>query len=356
LARPLILRSPEEGVFVSSVFGHTLSITGFVFVMMLLIEYVNVFSRGLWRDDLARNRWGQYLVAALLGVTPGCLGAFMVVGMYSHRLLSLGALVTAMIATSGDEAFVMFALMPRQAVLLSLGLLVLGILAGAITDVFARDRTGGCIGLQVHDQEQCHCFDHGRILHQLKDMSLIRGILVAILAALIVAVGTGLIGPSEWNWIRLTVMTLTIISLLIVGTVPEHASDFRLDLRDSPAHAHPDGVPATGGVDPRKSLGRPGDRMSGRSDTRIGTPSGFPDTLCPGFRTVEHSAGQFDRPGRPWHVAPVGALEAGFRPDKTNQFDGRPGCWGVGSLVGILTHSPLRILPRAQPQEEGKTE
>lgn len=212
----------------SSVFGQTLSITGFVFVMMLLIEYINVFSKGLWRDGLARNRWGQYLVAALLGVTPGCLGAFMVVGMYSHRMLSLGALVTAMIATSGDEAFVMLAVMPRTAFLLSLGLLILGILAGALTDVFARDRTGGCIGLQVHDQEQCHCFDHGRILHQLKDMSPMRGVLMATLAALIAAAGTGLIGPAEWNWIRLTIMTLTIISLLIVGTVPEHFLEHHL--------------------------------------------------------------------------------------------------------------------------------
>lgn len=212
----------------SSVFSQTLSITGFVFVMMLLIEYINVFSKGLWRDGLARNRWGQYLVAALLGVTPGCLGAFMVVGMYSHRMLSLGALVTAMIATSGDEAFVMLAVMPRTAFLLSLGLLILGILAGALTDVFARDRTGGCIGLQVHDQEQCHCFDHGRILHQLKDMSPMRGVLMATLAALIAAAGTGLIGPAEWNWIRLTIMTLTIISLLIVGTVPEHFLEHHL--------------------------------------------------------------------------------------------------------------------------------
>jgi len=207
---------------VSNILGQSLSITGFVFVMMLIIEYVNVFTRGLWQDGLARNRWGQYLVAALLGVTPGCLGAFMVVGMYSHRMLSLGAVVTAMIATSGDEAFVMLAVIPRQAVLLSLALLILGILAGVLTDIFARHRTDGCIGLQVHDQEQCHCFNHGRILHQLKEMSPMRGVLVAVLVALIVAVGRGLIGPAEWNWIRLTIMTLTVISLLIVGTVPEH--------------------------------------------------------------------------------------------------------------------------------------
>jgi len=228
LARPLILRPPEEGVFVSSVFGHTLSITGFVFVMMLVIEYVNVFSKGLWRDGLAGSRWRQYLVAALLGVTPGCLGAFMVVGMYSHRMLSLGAVVTAMIATSGDEAFVMLAMMPRQAVLLSFALLILGILAGALTDVFARDRTDGCTGLQVHDHEQCQCFNHGQILHQLKEMSPVRGVLMTVLVVLIVAVGSGQIGPAEWNWIRLTILTLAVVSLLIVGTVPEHFLEHHL--------------------------------------------------------------------------------------------------------------------------------
>lgn len=212
----------------SSVFGHTLSITGFVFVMMLVIEYVNVFTRGLWRDDLARSRWRQYLVAALLGAIPGCLGAFMVVGMYSHRMLSLGAVVTAMIATSGDEAFVMLAVIPRQAVLLSLGLLILGVLAGVLTDVFARNRTDGCIGLQVHDHEQCHCFNHGRIRHQLKEMSPVRGVLVTVLAALIIAVGSGYVGPAEWNWIRLTILTLTVISLLIVATVPDHFLEHHL--------------------------------------------------------------------------------------------------------------------------------
>ncbi|MCK9997118.1 MAG: arsenic efflux protein [Candidatus Krumholzibacteria bacterium] len=196
--------------------------------MMLVIEYVNVFSRGLWRDSLARNRWGQYLVAALLGVTPGCLGAFMVVGMYSHRMLSLGAVVTAMIATSGDEAFVMLAVIPRQAILLSLALLILGILAGALTDVFARDRTNGCTGLQVHDPEQCQCFDHGRILYQLKEMSPIRGVLMAVLVALVAAVGSGYVGPAEWNWIRWTILILTIVSLLIVGTVPEHFLEHHL--------------------------------------------------------------------------------------------------------------------------------
>lgn len=204
------------------VFGHALSITGFVFVMMLVIEYVNVMTSGVWQRKLVQNQWGQYGVAALLGATPGCLGAFMVVGMYSHRMLTLGAVVTAMIATSGDEAFVMLAVIPRQAVVLSLALLAVGILAGALTDVFARKRYEGCVELQVHDDQQCRCFSHGQILHQLREMSAVRGVLVTGLAIFIIAVASGLVGPGKWNWIRMTILSLSAFSLLIVGTAPEH--------------------------------------------------------------------------------------------------------------------------------------
>ncbi len=204
------------------VFAHTLSITGFVFVMMLVIEYVNVLTSGLWQKGLAGNRWGQYAVAALLGAIPGCLGAFMVVGMYSHRMLTLGAVVTAMVATSGDEAFVMLAMIPRQAVLLSLVLAVVGILAGALTDALAGRRYEGCPGLQVHDDLQCRCFGHGQILHQLREMSPVRGVLVTGLAVFVAAVATGLVGPAAWNWIRVTILGLSVVSLLIVSTAPEH--------------------------------------------------------------------------------------------------------------------------------------
>lgn len=61
--------------------------------MMLIIEYVNVLTRGPRQNKLAITRRMQYLVAVLLGATPGCLGAFSVVAMYSHGVLSLGATV-----------------------------------------------------------------------------------------------------------------------------------------------------------------------------------------------------------------------------------------------------------------------
>jgi hypothetical protein len=50
---------------------NALTITAFVTVMMLVIEYANVLTQGAWQKHLIRNRWGQYVLAAFLGATNG---------------------------------------------------------------------------------------------------------------------------------------------------------------------------------------------------------------------------------------------------------------------------------------------
>jgi len=72
-----------KGVFL--ILKDAIIITGLVFVMMMVIEYINVASRGIWQNRLSGNRWKQYIVAGLLGAIPGCLGAFTVVALFSYR-------------------------------------------------------------------------------------------------------------------------------------------------------------------------------------------------------------------------------------------------------------------------------
>ena len=204
---------------------HALMITGFVFAMMLMIEYLNVLTSGAWRDRLSRRRWSQYLLAAVLGATPGCLGAFAVVAMYSHGVLTLGAVVAAMVATSGDESFVMLALIPKGALVLAGVLFVGGIAAGVLTDLVAgRLATGGlfCEGFEVHAEERCECFPRRLIIRQWKECSAARGILAAGLLAFIVALAAGQVGPPVWNWIRATLVLASAAALFIVSTVPDH--------------------------------------------------------------------------------------------------------------------------------------
>lgn len=206
--------------------SHALMITGFVFVMMLVIEYLNVLSQGLWKRGLCGSRWKQYLLAAFLGATPGCMGAFAVVALYSHRTVSLGALVTAMIATSGDESFVMLTMIPGTAGVVFLLLLLVGLAAGALTDVLFRgqaiQQAGDGHGFDLHQEGTCDCFPRGQIAEQWRNCTLARGGLAVALALFIFGLLTGQLGPPAWNWIRTTLLLTSAAGLFIVATVPNH--------------------------------------------------------------------------------------------------------------------------------------
>ncbi|MCK5849633.1 MAG: arsenic efflux protein [Kiritimatiellae bacterium] len=213
-----------------AVVGHAVMITGFVFVMMLVVEYLNVLSRGRLNFKLARGKWTQYLLAAVLGAVPGCLGAFAVVGMYSHRVMSLGAVVTAMIATTGDEAFLMLAKIPLEAMLITIGLAVLGIAAGVVTDFLIREQVASVVphdhGFKIHD-EHLNCYASGRILEQWRKCSPARGILGV---GLVLFIGNAVFGGFEAYelWVRVTLIVVSTMALFIVVTVPDHFLDEHL--------------------------------------------------------------------------------------------------------------------------------
>ncbi|MBQ0007007.1 MAG: arsenic efflux protein [Alistipes sp.] len=118
---------------------NAIMITGLVIVMMMIIELVNVRSTGRWFSSLGHSRFGQTLCGAFLGVIPGCMGGFAAVSLYSHGIISFGALVACMVCSSGDESFVMMAMFPGKALLLFGILFVLSIPFGILTD-FIKDR------------------------------------------------------------------------------------------------------------------------------------------------------------------------------------------------------------------------
>lgn len=207
-------------------FKQALMITGFVFVMMLVIEYLNVLSRGVWQEGLRGRQWRQYLLAALLGATPGCLGAFAVVSLYLHRMVTPGAVVAAMIATSGDESFVMLAMAPRTALLLFPILFTAGIVGGFLTDrlpqrLIGRWHERQC-DFELHAEESCECLPKGNLLTQLQHCSVARGVLLITTGLFILGLVAGQFGPTEWDWIRWTLLLTSMIALGIIATVPDH--------------------------------------------------------------------------------------------------------------------------------------
>jgi len=209
-----------------AILKHAFVITSFVLIMMLLIEYLNVQTRGSWQIALGKSRLGQYLLGASLGVVPGCLGAFTAVSLYSHRTISFGALVAAMIATSGDEAFVMFSMFPLQALWISLALFFIALAAGWVTDALfinqARFLQREDHDLELHEEVICHCFSPSGILIQLKQITFPRTILIALFGSFLLLLATGLLGPGVWDWKRITFVLGAGFALFVVLTVPDH--------------------------------------------------------------------------------------------------------------------------------------
>ncbi|MFH2001116.1 MAG: putative manganese transporter [Planctomycetota bacterium] len=205
---------------------EALLITGFVVMMMLVIEYINVLTRGSWQNSLADSRVMQYVVAVVLGATPGCFGAFAVVAMYSHRVVTFGALVAAMIATSGDEAFVMFTLFPEKALLLTVILMIIAFASGWLTDLIFTKRIDASLGqycqLEIHDPEYCDGIPDDGFVKQWLQLSLVRALSCAALLVFVLSVMAGILGPVIWGWERIALLILGVLGFFVAAYAPDH--------------------------------------------------------------------------------------------------------------------------------------
>ena len=149
---------------------NSVLITGLVVVMMMMIESLNIESKGMLFKGLRRTKIGQVVIGALLGSIPGCMGGFATVSLYTHRMFSFGALVAMMIASSGDESFVMLAMIPDQALILFAVLFVIAVIVGIVTDkVYEKMHAKRC---DKHDHAECgadtDCHD-GYVVHTVSE-------------------------------------------------------------------------------------------------------------------------------------------------------------------------------------------
>jgi len=122
-----------------NVIKESLKVTLFVLLMMIAVDFINVKTKGKLESILQTGKkWKQYFIASLLGAAPGCLGSFAGVSLYIHGMISFGALTGLMLATAGDEQFIMLAMFPQTALIMFGILFLLGILAGYSTDYFVK--------------------------------------------------------------------------------------------------------------------------------------------------------------------------------------------------------------------------
>jgi len=210
---------------VINIFQTACIISAFVFAMMLLVEYFNAVTGTLWQRVLLGSRWKQYIVAALLGASPGCLGTFVVFTMYSHGMVSMGAMIAAAIATFGDEEFVLLALAPKTAMVMGFGLCVIGILCGLIVDVFYKKQIEPVVctrGIDINPDQQCSRFSFHQFVQQWRNCSMARFLLTSILIVILICLFCGILGGDMPGWLRYTLIITIAASLVITAITNDH--------------------------------------------------------------------------------------------------------------------------------------
>ncbi len=223
------------------VLRNSVLITGLVIIMMLLLEFVNLNSHGKWFNRLRQQPFGQIVLGAGLGLIPGCMGGFAAVSMFSHKLLTFGALVAMMIASSGDEAFVMLAMIPKQTLLLMGILFVIAVAVGWLVDKFSKPNVKaqheGCEdGYQIHEEDhhdETHKPEKTSFRHMrhasAERIALLLGVILFIVA---LAFGMFEHGHEEVThtqlnifdeyWMNLIFALLSLFVVWFIATAPEH--------------------------------------------------------------------------------------------------------------------------------------
>lgn len=222
-----------------SILKNTLSITFFVLAMMLFIEFVNVKTSGSFCQKIQKKGWQQLLIGAFFGVLPGCLGTYTVVTLYSHNLVSLGTLFATFVATMGDEAFFIFSLDLKTALLITGILVGIALLGGFIIDLFTKSKTKELTieHFEIHDhdhhiesEERNSIVDNLRQASPHRAMLLFGILLIFILSILgeighshdIMPMGTEHSHEHGIDWFSITFIIISIISAYVVSVVSEH--------------------------------------------------------------------------------------------------------------------------------------
>jgi hypothetical protein len=180
------------------IFKNSVYITGLVIIMMLIIEYVNVATKGRRLGNIRKSPLKQALLGGALGLIPGCMGGFIAVSLFSHNVFNLGGLVAAMISDTGDETFVMFAAIPGYAVLIKLSTFVLAIVAGFAVNAFAAKNnsvpTHFDHNLEIHSLHGRHSEQAtSNMLHNIRRPSAIRIALLLGIIIFMLSMGFGLL-------------------------------------------------------------------------------------------------------------------------------------------------------------------
>lgn len=179
------------------ILSESIVITFTVLLLMMFIEYIHIRTKGRWISLMDKKPRWQIMLCALLGLSPGCVGVFAVVSMYTHNVIGFGALLAACIASFGDEAFFLLSIRPTEAGIVGGILFASALIAGftynrirpfqSTSDIHQMEHLilhPSCTHAQAEEQKHAH----GTVY---------RIILIVALALFIAGMCLGILGEHE---------------------------------------------------------------------------------------------------------------------------------------------------------------
>lgn len=128
----------EEGSIVRSALVHTARITGFIFLISLILSLLAAF---VGKDTLASLMTGEPMIGtvitALIGLVPNCAASVVITQMYLEGLLTAGQLMSGLLVSAGVGLLVLVRTNTRKLENAEVigTLLLLGIAWGTVIDI-----------------------------------------------------------------------------------------------------------------------------------------------------------------------------------------------------------------------------
>ena len=111
-----------------------LDVTVFVGAVLIIFGYINYKKGGALIKSIEKHKKWQPLLGALLGLTPGCGGAILIMPLYVRKSVTFGTVIATLIATLGDSAFVLISTVPLTFIKVTIITSIIGIITGYIVD------------------------------------------------------------------------------------------------------------------------------------------------------------------------------------------------------------------------------
>jgi len=155
-----------KNLFLGSL-SETINITLIILVLMIVIEFLVLKYEKQLLKFFSKNKFWSYPLASFFGIIPGCIGTFAMDTFYMAGLLGFGGLMSTMIATSGDESFIMISMMMageisfNSVILLLVSLFILGIFGGLLTNYLKKK-------FKISVSKKCEVVNHHKKEFSLK--------------------------------------------------------------------------------------------------------------------------------------------------------------------------------------------